>query len=162
MTFFSELPGPSGTTVRLLNEQLYSLTVNGRPIAAATLLPEQLEEFAAGYLITEGITAYSEIESIMPYTAVIGVLTVNPFKVLLPKKQWYRAAEGLRHILILRGSPKFPTVIVCLCPVSRLIFRQRFLRQEDLPPPHIRRPVVSHLHQISASMPHSTKSSTRS
>ena len=108
MTLFSELPGPSGTTVRLLNEQLYSLTVNGRPIAAATLLPEQLEEFAAGYLITEGITAYSEIESIIPDTAVIGVLTVNPFKVLLSRKTVVSGCGGTASYLDPARLPKVP------------------------------------------------------
>ena len=108
MTLFSELPGPSGTTVRLLNEQVYSLTVNGRPLASATLLPEQLEEFAAGYLVTEGITAYSEIESIMPDTAAIGVLTVNPFKVLLPKKTVVSGCGGTASYLDPARLPRVP------------------------------------------------------
>lgn len=108
MTLFSELSLPSGSRVRLLNEQLYSLTVNGRSLAAATLLPDQLEEFAIGYLITEGITTYAEIESVMRETTDISVLTTNPFKVLLPKKTIVSGCGGTASYLDPARLPRIP------------------------------------------------------
>lgn len=70
----------------LLDERLYSLTVNGRSLASPLMLSGMEKEFAFGYLKTEGIISPEEIESVMLDGAEIGVLTANPFKVLLPKK----------------------------------------------------------------------------
>ena len=70
----------------LLDERLYSLTVNGRSLTSTLMLCGMEKEFAYGYLKTEGIIQPEEIESVMLDGAEIGVLTANPFKVLLPKK----------------------------------------------------------------------------
>ncbi|NLC91663.1 MAG: hypothetical protein GX679_07700 [Methanocorpusculum parvum] len=39
----------------LLNEQPVSLTVNGRGLSTVMMLRDMTEEFAAGYLTTEGL-----------------------------------------------------------------------------------------------------------
>lgn len=70
----------------LLNEQAFALTVNGRNLLSVLMLPDLLKEFARGYLATEAIIADNEIESIMIDGTTIGVLTKDPFKVLLPKR----------------------------------------------------------------------------
>ena len=69
----------------LFNEQAFSLTVNGRNLFSVLMLPDHPDEFARGYLATEAIIPADEIESIMIDGTTIGVLTRNPFKVLLPK-----------------------------------------------------------------------------
>ncbi|MDR3102444.1 MAG: formate dehydrogenase accessory sulfurtransferase FdhD [Methanocalculaceae archaeon] len=70
----------------LFNEQSFVLTVNGRNLLSILMLPDNLEEFARGYLATEAIITDDEIESIMIDGQTIGVLTKNPFKILLPKR----------------------------------------------------------------------------
>ncbi|HJK01302.1 MAG TPA: formate dehydrogenase accessory sulfurtransferase FdhD [Methanocorpusculum sp.] len=79
----------------LFNEQAFSLTVNGRNLLSVLMLPVHLAEFARGYLTTEAIISASEIESIMIDRATIGVLTRNPFKVLLPKRAVISGCGGL-------------------------------------------------------------------
>lgn len=91
----------------LLDEQPYSLTVNGRSLASVMMLPGFEKEFAAGYLTTEGITPFSEIESVMLDSNTISVLTVNPMKVLLPKKAVISGCGGTASYL---DSVKMPKI----------------------------------------------------
>ena len=83
----------------LLDERLYSLTVNGRSLSSPLMLSGMEKEFAYGYLKTEGIIPPEEIESVMIDGAEIGVLTVNPFKVLLPKKTVVSGCGGTASYL---------------------------------------------------------------
>jgi len=83
----------------LFNEQAFALTVNGRNILSVLMLPDLPEEFARGYLATEAIIAADEIESIMIDGATIGVLTKNPFKVLLPKRAVISGCGGTASYL---------------------------------------------------------------
>ena len=96
----------------LLNEQPVSLTVNGRGLATVMMLKDMAEEFAAGYLTTEGIVPYADIESVMLTKTGVSVLTKNPFKVLLPKKSVVSGCGGRRLIWIRRRCR-------CLSPGSR-------------------------------------------
>lgn len=83
----------------LLNEQAFALTVNGRNVLSVLMLPELLEEFAAGYLTTEALVVSSDIESIMIDDQTIGVLTRNPFKVLLSKRAIVSGCGGTASYL---------------------------------------------------------------
>ncbi|MBE6507385.1 MAG: hypothetical protein E7Z72_05610 [Methanocorpusculum parvum] len=83
----------------LLDERLYSLTVNGRSLTSPLMLSGMEKEFAYGYLKTEGIISPDEIESVMLDGAEIGVLTANPFKVLLPKKTVVSGCGGTASYL---------------------------------------------------------------
>lgn len=87
------------TVVRLLDEQVYSLNVNGRALVSAALLPNDLKEFGVGYLVSEGVVSYDEIESVMIEKTAIGVLTKNPFKVLLPKRSIISGCGGTASYL---------------------------------------------------------------
>ena len=93
----------------LLNEQPVSLTVNGRGLATVMMLRDMAEEFAVGYLTTEGIVSYADIESVMQNDAGVSVLTKNPFKVLLPKKSVLSGCGGteVRHPIWIRRSCRF-------------------------------------------------------
>ncbi|MDO5846556.1 MAG: formate dehydrogenase accessory sulfurtransferase FdhD [Methanocorpusculum sp.] len=91
----------------ILDEKLYSLTVNGRALASVMLLPGGEKEFAYGYLTTEGVLDTKEIESVMVEPPTIGVLTANPFKVLLPKKSVISGCGGTASYL---DPEKLPTV----------------------------------------------------
>lgn len=90
----------------LLNERPYSLTVNGRNLASIMMLPGKEKEFAVGYLATENIAAFSEIESVMLDSNTIGVLTTNPMKVLLPKKTVISGCGGTASYLDAAKMPK--------------------------------------------------------
>lgn len=83
----------------LFNEQAFALTVNGRNLLSVLMLPDIPEEFARGYLATEAITAADEIESIMIDGTTIGVLTKNPFRVLLPKRTVISGCGGTASYL---------------------------------------------------------------
>lgn len=87
----------------LLNEQPVSLTVNGRGLATVMMLKDMAEEFAAGYLTTEGIVPYADIESVMETETGVSVLTKNPFKGTAAEK---KRGLGLRGDGVLSGSGK--------------------------------------------------------
>lgn len=99
MSEFCDVNLSDRSSVRLFDEQVYSLTVNGRNLVSAALLPNMLEEFAVGYLITEGFASYEDIESVMVDKNTISVLTVNPFKVLLPKRSIISGCGGTASYL---------------------------------------------------------------
>ncbi|HJJ50774.1 MAG TPA: formate dehydrogenase accessory sulfurtransferase FdhD, partial [Methanocorpusculum sp.] len=106
----------------LLNEQPVSLTVNGRGLVTVMMLKEMTEEFAAGYLVTEGIVPYTDIESVMRNDSGVSVLTKNPFKVLLPKKSVVSGCGGTASYL---DPQKMPVLTTCI-PVQKNILREEF------------------------------------
>lgn len=83
----------------LLDERLYSLSVNGRSLASPLMLSGMEKEFAYGYLKTENIVPENEIESVMVDRTDISVLTNSPFKVLLPKKTVVSGCGGTASYL---------------------------------------------------------------
>lgn len=99
----------------LLNEQAFALTVNGRNLLSVLMLPDHPDEFARGYLATEAIIPADEIESIMIDGTTIGVLTRNPFKVLLPKRAVISGCGGTASYLdparlpVISGGITIPT-----------------------------------------------------
>jgi len=90
----------------LLDEQPFSLAVNGRPYATVMMLPGFLKEFAVGYLLSENIARPDEIESVMTEGNDISVLTKNPLKVLTPKKTVISGCGGTASYLDASGLPK--------------------------------------------------------
>ena len=106
----------------LLNEQPVSLTVNGRGLSTVMMLNEMAEEFAAGYLTTEGIVPYADIESVMLTETGVSVLTKNPFKVLLPKKSVLSGCGGTASYLDPEKMPMLERSI----PVPKNIQREEF------------------------------------
>jgi FdhD protein len=106
----------------LLNEQPVSLTVNGRGLATVMMLKDMAEEFAAGYLTTEGIVPYADIESVMETETGVSVLTKNPFKVLLPKKSVVSGCGGTASYL---DPEKMPVLESCI-PVPKNILNHEF------------------------------------
>lgn len=106
----------------LLNEQPVSLTVNGRGLATVMMLNEMTREFAAGYLTTEGIVAYADIESVMQTKNEVSVLTKNPFKVLLPKKSVVSGCGGTASYL---DPEKLPVLASCI-PAPKDILDHEF------------------------------------
>ena len=105
-----------------LNEHPVSLTVNGRGLATMMMLKEMTEEFAAGYLVTERIVPYADIESVMRNDSGVSVLTKNPFKVLLPKKSVVSGCGGTASYL---DPQKMPVLTTCI-PVQKNILREEF------------------------------------
>jgi len=106
----------------LLNEQPVSLTVNGRGLATVMMMKDMTEEFAAGYLTTEGIVPYTDIESVMQTETGVSVLTKNPFKVLLPKKSVVSGCGGTASYL---DPEKMPVLESCI-PIPKDILNHEF------------------------------------
>ena len=106
----------------LLNEQPVSLTVNGRGLVTVMMLNEMAAEFAAGYLTTEGIVPYADIESVMLTETGVSVLTKNPFKVLHPKKSVLSGCGGTASYL----DPEKMPVLECCIPVPKDILTHAF------------------------------------
>lgn len=106
----------------LLNEQPVSLTVNGRGLSTVMMLKDMAEEFAAGYLTTEGIVPYADIESVMLTETGVSVLTKNPFKVLLPKKSVVSGCGGTASYL---DPEKMPVLESCI-PVPKNMLKHEF------------------------------------
>lgn len=73
--------------VSLAGESSVFVYVNGRQAAAAVVSPKDLSEYAAGYLLTEGIiTGADEIESVFMEANRVSIITLNPRKMLFTKK----------------------------------------------------------------------------
>ena len=88
------------------------------------------KEFAYGYLKTEGIIQPEEIESVMLDGAEIGVLTANPFKVLLPKKTVVSGCGGTATYL---DAAKLPVLEETIRRCRKAWILQSFA-PEDLRP----------------------------
>ena len=112
----------------LLDEQPISLTVNGRGLVTVMMLKEMTGEFAAGYLTTEGIVPYAEIESVMQNSAGVSVLTKNPFKVLLPKKSVISGCGGTASYLDPEKLPVLDKSIPVPPEICSLDFRGDIIR----------------------------------
>lgn len=93
----------------LLDEQPFSLTVNGRSLASFMMLPVSLKEFAYGYLVSEHITTADDIDSIMIDENTISVLTKNTQKILAPKKTVISGCGGTASYLDPEKLPKIET-----------------------------------------------------
>ncbi|MBP2132371.1 FdhD protein [Methanomicrobium sp. W14] len=71
----------------VVSESPVGIFVNGRQAATVMLSPAMLKEYAAGFLLTEGIVkSPDEIESVLVEDNKISVLMQNPRKMLFSKK----------------------------------------------------------------------------
>ena len=100
----------------MLDEHLYSLSVNGRILTSVLMLKGAEKEYAYGYLATEGILKPDAIESVMVDDPDISVLTHDTQQVLLPKKTVVSGCGGTASYLdaaklpVLTPSDRVPDV----------------------------------------------------
>ena len=98
----------------MLDEHLYSLSVNGRILSSVLMLKGCEKEYAYGYLKTEGIIFPDAIESVMVDDPDISVLTRDTESVLLPKRSVVSGCGGTVSYLdaaklpVLKTSAVFP------------------------------------------------------
>ncbi|HJJ39520.1 MAG TPA: formate dehydrogenase accessory sulfurtransferase FdhD [Methanocorpusculum sp.] len=98
----------------MLDEHLYSLSVNGRVLSSVLMLKGCEKEYAYGYLKTEGIVSADAIESVMVDDPDISVLTRDTEKVLLPKRTVISGCGGTASYLdaaklpVLTKKAEFP------------------------------------------------------
>ena len=98
----------------MLDEHLYSLSVNGRILSSVLMLKGCEKEYAYGYLKTEGIVSPDAIESVMVDDPDISVLTRDTEQVLLPKRTVISGCGGTASYLdaaklpVLTKSAVFP------------------------------------------------------
>lgn len=93
----------------IVTEAAVSIFINGRQAAAAVASPGMLEEFAAGFLLTEGIVSSpEEIESVMVEGNKVSVITLNPRKTLFTKKTVLSGCGGTANIIDYSRLPSTP------------------------------------------------------
>ncbi len=90
----------------MLDEHLYSFSVNGRILTSLFMMKGREKEFAYGYLATEGIVTPDRIESVMADDTDISVLTTDTQQVLLPKKIVVSGCGGTASYLDATKLPK--------------------------------------------------------
>jgi len=91
----------------VIEEVPVTITVNGRQVATAMTSPVDLEEFATGFLFTEGIIkGKGEIESIQVEKAGVKVITRNLLKVIGPRKTILSGCGGSSSFLDPAKLPK--------------------------------------------------------
>lgn len=99
----------------MLDEHLYSLSVNGRILTSVLMLKGAETAYAYGYLKTEGILQPEEIESVMVDDPDISVLTRDTRQVLLPKKTVVSGCGGTASYL---DASKLPVLDSSLQPAD--------------------------------------------
>ena len=98
----------------MLDEHLYSFSINGRILSSLLMMKGKEKEYAYGYLTTEGIVTADRIESVMVDDTDISVLTTDTQQVLLPKKTVISGCGGTASYLdaaklpVLSTSAMFP------------------------------------------------------
>jgi len=99
--------GVQEITDPVIEEVPVTVTVNGRQVATAMTSPVDLEEFATGYLFTEGIIkGKEEIESIQVEKAGVKVITKNLLRVVGPRKTILSGCGGSSSFLDPAKLPK--------------------------------------------------------
>lgn len=104
--------GPDKSRVfeaKTVTESAISVFVNGRQVAASMASPEMLKEYAAGFLLTEGIVDNpGEIESVMIEGNKVSVITLNPRKMLFTKKTVLSGCGGTATVVDYSRLPSAP------------------------------------------------------
>ncbi|MDD1663874.1 MAG: formate dehydrogenase accessory sulfurtransferase FdhD [Methanomicrobiales archaeon] len=115
----------------VIEEMPVTVTVNGRQVATAMTSPVDLEEFATGYLFTEGIIkGKGEIESIQVEKASVKVITKNLLRVIGPRKTILSGCGGSSSFL---DPAKLPKVTSGFTIPAQVISRaMKDLLQSDL------------------------------
>ncbi|HJJ36074.1 MAG TPA: formate dehydrogenase accessory sulfurtransferase FdhD [Methanocorpusculum sp.] len=96
----------------MLDEHLYSFSVNGRILSSLLMMKGKEKEYAYGYLTTEGIVPADKIESVMVDDTDISVLTTDTQQVLLPKKTVVSGCGGTASYLDAAKLPVLSTTAV--------------------------------------------------
>lgn len=97
----------------VIEELPLAVTVNGRHALTAMISPDMLREFVIGFLYTEGIIRdVDEIESIKVEGNNAGVLTKNPFKILVSKKTVLSGCGGSMSYLDIAKLPQISSNLV--------------------------------------------------
>ncbi|MDD1665071.1 MAG: formate dehydrogenase accessory sulfurtransferase FdhD [Methanomicrobiales archaeon] len=115
----------------VIEEVPVTVTVNGRQVATAMTSPVDLEEFATGFLFTEGIIkGREEIESIQVEKAGVKVITKNLLKVIGPRRTILSGCGGSSSFL---DPAKLPKVASSFTIPAQVISRSmKDLLQSDL------------------------------
>ncbi len=91
----------------VIEELPLAVTVNGRHALTAMISPDMINEFIIGFLYTEGIIKdIDEIESIKVDRNSAGILTKNPFKILVSKKTVLSGCGGTMSYLDIEKLPR--------------------------------------------------------
>jgi FdhD protein len=92
--------GVRRTTDPVVEEVPVTVTVNGRQVATAMTSPDGLEEFATGFLLTEGIIkGQGDIDSIQVEKTGVKVITKNLFRVVGPRRTILSGCGGSSSFL---------------------------------------------------------------
>ena len=115
----------------VIEEVPVTVTVNGRQVATAMTSPVDLEEFATGYLFTEGIIkGKGEIESIQVEKAGVKVNTKNLLKVIGPRKTILSGCGGSSSFLDPAKLPRVESSFTI--PAGAISHSMKDLLQSDL------------------------------
>jgi FdhD protein len=115
----------------VIEEVPVTVTVNGRQVAIAMTSPVDLEEFATGYLFTEGIIkGKEEIESLQVEKTGVKVITKNLLRVIGPRKTILSGCGGSSSFL---DPAKLPKITSSFSIPAQVISRaMKDLLQSDL------------------------------
>jgi FdhD protein len=115
----------------VIEEVPVTVTVNGRQVATAMTSPADLEEFATGYLFTEGIIkGKEEIESMQVEKASVKVITKNLLRVIGPRKTILSGCGGSSSFLDPAKLPKVTSSFSI--PAQVISHAMKDLLQSDL------------------------------
>jgi len=123
--------GVRKTTHPVIEEVPVTVTVNGRQIATAMTSPVELEEFATGFLFTEGIIkGRAEIDSIQVEKTGVKVITKNLLRVIGPRKTILSGCGGSSSFLDPAKLPKVESSFTI--PAETISRSMKALLQSDL------------------------------
>jgi FdhD protein len=135
---YRELPctrvGPDGAreaTDPVAEEVPVTVTVNGRQVAVAMTSPSDLEEFATGFLFTEGIIkGKGDIDSIQVEKNGVKVITRDLLRVVGPKRTILSGCGGSASFLDPAKLPKVTSPLTV--PAGEISRTMKELLQSDI------------------------------
>ena len=123
--------GTRETTDPVVEETPVTVTVNGRQVATAMLSPVDLEEFAMGFLFTEGIIkGKGEIDSIQVEKGSVKVITKNLLRVVGPRRTILSGCGGSSSFLDPSKLPKVASSFTV--PAQEIPRRMKELMESDI------------------------------
>ncbi|HUK38006.1 MAG TPA: formate dehydrogenase accessory sulfurtransferase FdhD [Methanomicrobiales archaeon] len=126
--------GPEGAheaTDPVVEETPVTITVNGRQVATAMVSPVDLEEFATGFLFTEGIIkGTGEIDSIQVDQMSVKVITKNLLRVVGPRRTILSGCGGSSSFLDPAKLPKVTSTFTV--PAQEISRHMKDLMESDI------------------------------
>jgi len=126
--------GPEGAreaTDPVVEETPVTITVNGRQVATAMVSPVDLEEFATGFLFTEGIIkGTGEIDSIQVDQMSVKVITKNLLRVVGPRRTILSGCGGSSSFLDPAKLPKVTSSFTV--PAQEISRHMKDLMESDI------------------------------